>query len=273
MKRYVTALTIAGSDPSGGAGVQADIKTMSALGVYAMSAITAITIQNSLGVRGVEAASPDAVGGQIEAVFDDIPPMAVKIGMLFSESIARVTADTLIKYNARNIVLDPVMVATSGDKLISDKAVETITRRLFPISTLITPNVNEAKALTGVSGIMSQCESLRSMGARNILLKGGDDENSVDTSTDFLFPEGSLDPIPLHSPRIATVNTHGTGCTLSSAIASFLALGFHLEDAVKKAKEYISLAISHGADVRTGGGHGPVNHLFSPAPLEIIITK
>lgn len=272
MNFYTTALSIAGSDPSGGAGIQADIKTMSALGVYAMTAITAITIQNTVGVRGVEGVSPEAVSGQIDAVFDDIRPDAIKIGMLFSAATTRVVADRLRAHNATNIVLDPVMVATSGDKLITDEAIDTIVKFLIPAATLITPNAGEARLLTGTSDITSQIARLRELGAKNILLKGGDREMESDMSVDYLSLENTDSPIILESRRICTVNTHGTGCTLSSAIASFLARGFNLPESVSNAKRYITEALHSGADVTIGRGHGPVNHLFSPIP-SIITSK
>ena len=270
MKVYPTALSIAGSDPSGGAGIQADIKTMSALGVYAMTAITALTVQNTTGVRAVAGVDPVVVAGQVNAVFDDIYPDAVKIGMLFSSDTVNVVADILAGRHAANIVLDPVMVATSGDRLIDDNAINLIVGRLIPLATLITPNVREAEVLTGTSDIELQIESLRGMGARNILLKGGDRDNDSGFSTDFLSVEGCDSPVILESKRVATTNTHGTGCTLSSAIASFMARGYDITQSVSKAKMYVTEALRAGADINIGNGHGPVNHLFSPVPLEII---
>ncbi len=269
MNLYTTALSIAGSDPSGGAGIQADIKTMSALGVYAMTAITAITVQNTVGVRDVAGVAPEIVGGQIDAVFDDIRPDAVKIGMLFSADTVRVVADRLVARAASNVVLDPVMVATSGDKLITDEAIDMIVKRLIPVATLITPNANEARLLTGTSDITLQIAALRSLGAKNILLKGGDRDIDSDMSVDYLAVENSDTPVLLESRRVDTTNTHGTGCTLSSAIASFLARGFDLTESVSNAKYYITEALRHGAGITIGHGHGPVNHLFSPTPAII----
>lgn len=269
MNLYTTALSIAGSDPSGGAGIQADIKTMSALGVYAMTAITAITVQNTVGVRDVAGVAPEIVGGQIDAVFDDIRPDAVKIGMLFSADTVRVVADRLVARAASNVVLDPVMVATSGDKLITDEAIDMIVKRLIPVATLITPNANEARLLTGTSDIALQIAALRSLGAKNILLKGGDRDIDSDMSVDYLAVENSDTPVLLESRRVDTTNTHGTGCTLSSAIASFLARGFDLTESVSNAKYYITEALRHGAGITIGHGHGPVNHLFSPTPAII----
>lgn len=270
MKFYPTALSIAGSDPSGGAGIQADIKTMSALGVYAMTAITALTVQNTTGVRDVAGVNPEIVAAQINAVLDDIYPGAVKIGMLFSAGTAGAVADILTGRSVTNIVLDPVMVSTSGDRLMDDSAIEVIVKRLIPAATLITPNVREAEVLTGTTDIMQQIAALRSMGAKNILLKGGDRNDGSGYSIDRLVIEGSDNPVILESKRVMTANTHGTGCTLSSAIASFLARGYDIMQSVTQAKRYVTEAIRSGADISVGHGHGPVNHLFSPVPLEII---
>ncbi|WP_301390439.1 bifunctional hydroxymethylpyrimidine kinase/phosphomethylpyrimidine kinase [uncultured Muribaculum sp.] len=268
MKTYRTALSIAGSDCSGGAGIQADIKTMSAFGVYAMTAITAITVQNTLGVTDVQGIRPDIVAGQIDAVYRDIRPDAVKIGMLFSPDIVAAVADALERNKARNIVLDPVMIATSGDTLIDDEAIELIKRRLLPMSRIITPNVNEARALSGTDDTALQIKALRALGAHDILLKGGDKSSDSGTSTDYLSLEGSDNIMRLSNERVNTANTHGTGCTLSSAISSCLALGMSMRDSVIAAKEYISAALRNGADVTIGHGHGPVNHLFEPRRLE-----
>lgn len=268
MKTYRTALSIAGSDCSGGAGIQADIKTMSAFGVYAMTAITAITVQNTLGVTDVQGIRPDIVAGQIDAVYRDIRPDAVKIGMLFSPDIVAAVADALERNKARNIVLDPVMIATSGDPLIDDEAIELIKRRLLPMSRIITPNVNEARALSGTDDTALQIKALRALGAHDILLKGGDNSSDSGTSTDYLSLEGSDNIMRLSNERVNTANTHGTGCTLSSAIVSCLALGMSMRDSVIAAKEYISAALRNGADVTIGHGHGPVNHLFEPRRLE-----
>lgn len=269
MNCYTTALSIAGSDPSGGAGIQADIKTMSALGVYGMTAITAIAVQNTSGVRSVTGIEPEAVAAQIDAVFDDIYPDAVKIGMLFSPDIANIVADRLVERNAKNIVLDPVMVATSGDRLISEEAIDIITRRIIPVASLITPNVNEAIALTGTDDLKRQIEELRKLGAKNVLLKGGDRDSSNGMSVDYLALEGYDEPVVLESRRVITKNNHGTGCTLSSAIASCLALGYDMVESVSGAKRYITDALKAGAGITIGHGHGPVNHLYAPVPLKI----
>lgn len=269
MKHYATMLSVAGSDCSGGAGIQADIKTASALGVYAMTAITAITVQNTLGVTDVQGIRPDVVAGQIDAVFTDIPPMAVKTGMLFSSDIVAATAKSLASDHAANVVVDPVMVSTSGSQLISDDAIATIIERLFPLATIITPNYAEACRLTGETDPTRQADAFHKMGVKSVLLKGGDaPAGNHGIKTDYLSVDnGPL--IPLDAPSIMTPNTHGTGCTLSSAIASYLALGHDLEAAVRLAKEYITSALRHGAEIGCGNGHGPVNHLFNPHNLYI----
>ena len=271
MSTYCTALSIAGSDSSGGAGIQADIKTMSALGVYAMTAITAITAQNTVGVKAVESISPEMVGKQIEAVCSDIPPHAVKIGMLFSPEIVTIVTDAIIRYKLANVVLDPVMVATSGDKLISDEAIERIKTQLIPNSSIITPNAAEAVVLTDTDDTTLQARRLHEMGAKAVLLKGGDKDS--DSATDYLSLSPNSKLIALSLPKVATANTHGTGCTLSSAIASFLALGNTMEESVRRAKQYIAEAITAGAEVKIGHGHGSLNHLYSPYALTIFNTK
>ncbi len=268
MSKYIPVLTIAGSDCSGGAGIQADIKAMSALGCYGMSAITAITAQNTTSVSAIQGISPEIVSAQIDMVYSDIRPHAVKTGMLFSTDIVAATADALERNNACNIVIDPVMVSTSGSLLISRDAIDTVVSRLFPLSSLITPNVSEAKELTGTSDQQRQAEILHSMGAKNVLLKGGDNGDSQ-FKTDYLYMDGQSEPIALKSPAVDTRNTHGTGCTLSSAIACFLAMGHGIAESVKLAKEYISLALEAGRDVAVGSGHGPVNHFFQPHKLII----
>ncbi len=268
MKSYVPVLTIAGSDSSGGAGIQADIKTMSALGVYAMSAITAITAQNTTGVSAIQGIASKVVAAQIDMVYDDITPLAVKTGMLYSAEIISATADALARNNAKNIVIDPVMVATSGALLIDREAISTLVTKLFPMSTLITPNCEEARELTGSDDINIQVQRLREMGARNILLKGGDSKR-IDKKIDYLSLEGEEKLIELKSDAIDTMNSHGTGCTLSSAIASYLALGNDLTNSVKKAKKYITCALFAGKNVSIGTGHGPVNHFFDPQKLKI----
>ena len=254
------ALTIAGSDSSGGAGIQADIKTMMANGVYAMSAITALTAQNTVGVTGIMEAAPAFVGEQIDCVFTDIRPDAVKIGMVSSKEIIHVIAEKLKEYKAENIVVDPVMVATSGSKLISDDAIDALKEELFPLAAVLTPNIPEAQIL---SGMEITCEEEMIKAALMIsekyhcacLLKGG---HKVNDANDLLCYEGNCEWF--YGKRIQNPNTHGTGCTLSSAIASNLAKGYSLSESVKRAKEYISGAL--GAMLDLGAGSGPMNHGF-----------
>lgn len=270
MKTYCTALSIAGSDCSGGAGIQADIKTMSALGVYATTAITAITAQNTMGVVGIQGIDPSIVAAQIDAIYTDFKPCAVKLGMLFNADIVEAVADALMRNCATNIVLDPVMVATSGDYLIDRKAIAKIKSRLIPMCDIITPNANEALELTGTNDLDRQAQMILDMGAKAVILKGGDrDDIDRKMSSDYLYQPGK-ECVVLESKRIDTPNTHGTGCTFSSAIASFLARGLDMTEAAKAAKQYIIDALTHGADIKLGNGHGPVNHLFSPIPLKTI---
>lgn len=272
MKQYIPVLSIAGSDSSGGAGIQADIKTISAIGCYAMTAITSLTAQNTTGVTMIEGVSPEMVKAQIEAVWADIPPLAVKTGMLFNKAIVSEVATAFKRHNVSNLVIDPVMVSTSGSLLLERDAIESVKNELFPLATLITPNKSEAEELTGTADPMKQIERFREMGCRNILLKGGDDERT-DMKIDILSLEGEEDPITLRADAVNTPNTHGTGCTLSSAIASYLATGFDLEEAVTRAKIYITRAINAGARVKTGHGHGPVNHLFGPRHMKFILNN
>ena len=255
-----TALTIAGSDSCGGAGIQADIKTMTANGVYAMSAVTALTAQNTTGVQGIFEVTPEFLGLQLDSVFTDIFPNAVKIGMVSSEGLIGVIAKKLTDYNAKNIVVDPVMVATSGARLIDDGAVSALTEKLFPISTVITPNIPEAQVLCGLEIRNEQdmecaARAINEKYGCSVLLKGG---HSVSDASDLLCENGALKWF--HGRRIDNPNTHGTGCTLSSAIASNLAKGCTLEEAVKHAKNYISGALSAMLDL--GAGAGPMNHAF-----------
>ncbi|MBE7063071.1 MAG: bifunctional hydroxymethylpyrimidine kinase/phosphomethylpyrimidine kinase [Ruminococcaceae bacterium] len=254
-------LTIAGSDSGGGAGIQADLKTMTALGVFGMSAVTALTAQNTLGVAALSAVDPDFLKAQLDAVFTDLMPDAVKIGMVASAENARVIAERLLFYKASNIVLDPVMVATSGASLSPDGTVEEIEKYLFPIADLITPNMPEAAVLSGQSVKVSadMCTAAEKIGTKYrcaVLLKGG---HGTEDANDVLFSEGN------HTwfcgARIHTSNTHGTGCTLSSAIASFLAKGFLLPDAVQEAKSYLEGALRYGLNL--GHGSGPLWHGYT----------
>lgn len=263
MKEYKKVLTIAGSDSGGGAGIQADIKTISACGCFATTAITAITAQNTLGVTGIHVIPTETVERQIRAVLDDIGTDAVKLGMLPSaETIERIAA-LLIEYGVENIVTDPVMVATSGDRLISPEAVEAMRRHIFPISTLLTPNIPEAEFLTGIAirtveDYREAALKLQEDGVRSVLIKSGHFETPE--ITDYLLHEGRL--LPYTHDRIDTVNTHGTGCTLSSAIASYLALGLDLPLAVRAAEDFIFKAINNGKKYTLGKGHGPAHHFF-----------
>lgn len=272
MRNYYPVLTIAGSDSSGGAGIQADIKTISAIGCYAMSAITALTAQNTTGVRSVMAAEPQIVLDQIEMTATDIPPLAVKTGMLCNAEVVNAVAEGLRRLLTVTpdlpIVVDPVMVATSGAPLIEPEAVEAVVTQIFPLATLITPNIAEARTLSGTDSISGQIAALKELGCRNILLKGGDSQRT-DMKADILIPDRSDEPITLVADAVMTRNTHGTGCTLSAAIASYLALGYPLTDAVERAKLFITRALRAGASVETGRGHGPVNHFFSPRRLKI----
>jgi hydroxymethylpyrimidine/phosphomethylpyrimidine kinase len=257
------ALTIAGSDSSGGAGIQADLKTFAAHQVYGASVIVALTAQNTTGVRAIHAVPADFVAQQLDAVFEDLDVAAVKIGMLATAELIETVAAGLIRHKARDIVLDPVMVAASGAKLLQDDAVDAIRRHLFPLATLITPNLPEAATLlhTGIAetdaAIDEQAGKLAALGAANVLIKGG--HGAGDVSSDLLLlSDGARQRF--NAPRLATRNTHGTGCTLSSAIAAGLAKGLALPEAVGQAKSYISAAIAAADQVQVGHGHGPVHH-------------
>lgn len=276
-KRYARVLSIAGSDSGGGAGIQADLKTCAALGCYGMTAIAAITVQNTLGVTGIHGVPLDIVRGQIDAVVQDIGVDAVKIGMLATPDVVSVVADAIRRHQIRNVVLDPVMVATSGDRLIVPETAQALVQELFPLATVITPNLDEAALLLGrnIDGIAALDEAvsdLLALGAPAVLLKGG--HLSGDLVMDVLGRQGQAagDYMRLQSQRIVTHNGHGTGCTLSSAIASFLAQGLALEAAVTEARRYILGAIEAGAEVYTGKGHGPLNHGYAPLAQRIIAS-
>ena len=257
------ALTIAGSDSSGGAGIQADIKTMTMNGVYAMSAITALTAQNTTGVTGILEASPEFLKKQLDAVFEDIYPDAVKIGMVSSSELITVIADCLEKYKASNIVVDPVMVATSGARLIADEAIDTLKARLLPIAAVITPNIPEAEILADMT-IRSEADmenAARTLFGRYgcaTLVKGG---HSINDANDVLYSAESSEPVWFTGKRINNPNTHGTGCTLSSAIASNLAKGYSLAESVERAKAYLSGALEAMLDL--GNGSGPLMHNYA----------
>ena len=255
-----TALTIAGTDPSGGAGIQADIKTMTVHGVYAMSAVTALTAQNTTGVYGIMEADPEFLANQLDCIFTDIRPDAVKIGMLSSGEIMKVVAEKLRRYEAEHVVLDPVMVSTSGSRLMRTDAVETLAGELLPMAALVTPNIPEAEILSGMTirsaaDMEAAARAISEQYGCAVLCKGGHQINDAD---DLLWRSGSGKWF--HGKRINNPNTHGTGCTLSSAIASNLAKGFDLDTAVERAKAYISGAL--GAMLDLGRGSGPMNHMF-----------
>lgn len=256
-----TALTIAGSDSCGGAGIQADMKTMTMNGVYAMSAITALTAQNTTGVTGIMEVTPEFLAMQLDAVFTDIRPDAVKTGMVSSDKLIRTIAEKLRQYKAENIVVDPVMVATSGAKLIADEAVETLKSELLPLATLVTPNIPESEILADMK-IASQDDMVKAAEIISekygcaVLCKGG---HSLNDANDLLWNDGNC--TWFKGKRIDNPNTHGTGCTLSSAIASNLAKGFTLEKSVERAKDYISGALAAMLDL--GSGSGPMNHAFA----------
>ena len=256
-----TALSIAGSDSSGGAGIQADIKTMTANGVYAMTAITALTAQNTTGVTGIMEVTPEFLAQQLDCIFTDIRPDAVKIGMVSSSALIHVIAEKLKEYKAENIVVDPVMVATSGSKLISDDAIETLKTCLMPLSSILTPNIPEAEVLAEMK---VETEEEMILAAKKIsetfhcavLCKGG---HQLNDANDLLYRDGEYKWF--HGKRIQNPNTHGTGCTLSSAIASNLAKGYSMDESVKRAKDYISEALEAMLDL--GKGSGPMKHCFN----------
>ena len=256
-----TALSIAGTDPSGGAGIQADLKTMTMNGVFAMSAITALVAQNTTGVREIVETTPEFLGQQIDAVFEDIPPDAVKTGMVASCGLIETIAERLRFYRAKNIVVDPVMAATSGGRLISEEAVETLKTHLLPIAAVATPNIPEAEILSGMtihsqSDIEAAAKWIGDTYGCAVLLKGG---HNISGANDFLYADRA--GMWFYGPRIDNPNTHGTGCTLSSAIAANLAKGFDLPASIQRAKDYLSGAL--GAMLDLGQGRGPMQHNFN----------
>ncbi len=256
-----TALTIAGSDTGGGAGIQADIKTMTVNGVYAMSALTALTAQNTVGVQGIYEITPEFLAQELDSIFTDFTPDAVKIGMVFSIPQIGVIAEKLKQYNAKNIVLDPVMVATSGSKLINDDAVAALKEKLIPLADVVTPNIPEAEILSGMDiksadDMVTAAKKISNEFGCAVLLKGG---HSLNDANDLLYRDGGFKWF--NGRRIDNPNTHGTGCTLSSAIASNLAKGFDMDTAVMRSKEYISGALEAMLDL--GRGSGPMKHGFN----------
>ncbi|MCG9647591.1 bifunctional hydroxymethylpyrimidine kinase/phosphomethylpyrimidine kinase [Vibrio brasiliensis] len=258
-------LTIAGSDSGGGAGIQADIKAISATGSYACSVITAVTSQNTLGVSAIHPIPVEHIESQLDSVFTDLNVVAVKVGMLADADIIAMVARKIRQYKPKYLVVDPVMVATSGDPLLAQSAVATLKEQLLPLADLVTPNLPESAALVGgeipqnEQQMAEMVESLRALGAKAVLLKGGH-LDEVENSSDLLIEQQSYDL--LSAKRIKTTNTHGTGCTLSSAIASYLAQGNRLHKAVYLGKQYISQAISYADELKVGSGHGPVHHFF-----------
>lgn len=270
---YIPVLTIAGSDSGGGAGIQADIKTFSALGCFATSVITAVTAQNTLGVRAIVQLPPEMVESQIRAVMDDISPRHVKIGMVGDSSAIEAIASVLASYAVDGVVLDPVMVATSGDRLMREDAIALFKEKLIPLSTLITPNIPEAEALseqaiTCVGDMPSAARRILDYGCCGVLIKGGHLEGA--TKQDYLLyrcEDGNLREQIIFYETIHTPNTHGTGCTLSSAITSFLAQDYALEEAVARGREFLQRALIASEDVTLGSGHGALNHFFSPQKL------
>ena len=269
--QYPRVLSIAGSDSGGGAGIQADLKTFAALGCFGMTAITALTAQNTCGVRAIHPVPPDMLRAQIDAVLEDIGADAVKVGMLHSPEIVRTVAQAIDRHQLSRVVFDPVMVATSGAKLIDDPAIAVLVAELFPRTALITPNLDEAALLVGrplasAQDMAQAAAELVARGARAVLLKGG--HLTGDKVIDVLL-EASGEPIWMAAPRIATANTHGTGCTLSSAIAAHLALGATLAQAVQQARDFVRQALQAGASVKTGQGSGPLNHGFAPLPMQL----
>ncbi|WP_318309242.1 bifunctional hydroxymethylpyrimidine kinase/phosphomethylpyrimidine kinase [Flagellimonas crocea] len=266
---YPSVLAIAGFDGSGGAGIQADIKTISALGCYATTVLTALPVQNTQGVRKIYPIPVEAVGHQIEAIMDDIRPAAIKIGMVHTPQLVATISRTLGKYRKVPIVFDPVMVATSGHRLIEEATIDALVEQLLPIATIITPNMDEAALLAKMEvrtleEMRIAGERIKDMGCNSILMKGGHQETAKITSLFFDRHEGCF---PFETTKIKTNNIHGSGCTLSSAIASYLAQGETLYNAVASGQSYVHDAIDSGKNVRTGRGNGPLNHFFNPQKM------
>ena len=267
--RYCTTLTIAGSDCSGGAGIQADIKTMSALGCYASSVVTAITAQNTLGVYAIQHVKPSIIAAQLRAVMEDIRPDAIKVGMIVDGETIEVIKDILQQYKHIPLIVDPVMVSSSGSKLIEENAIAIFLKRLVPITTLLTPNIPEIEVLAKTKPISLTdfelaAQRLLNINCNAVLIKGGHREES--NKVDYLFRK-EHPPISFSSPTVETHNTHGTGCTLSSAITAFMARGLTLEKAIQRAKEYLTQALKAGAGITIGQGHGAVNHFYNPKKI------
>jgi len=272
-RTYVRVLSIAGSDSGGGAGIQADLKTFAALGCFGMTAITAITAQNTVGVAAIHGVPPEMVKAQIDAVVGDIGVDAIKIGMLLSADIVQAVADALRLLDPRPpIVLDPVMVATSGDRLLAPDTVEVMVRELFPLATVVTPNLDEAalllhRPIASAEALLDAAVDLVGLGAPTVLVKGGHLEGDEVTDV-FAAADGRTQVF--RAPRIQSSNVHGTGCTLSSAIAAYLAMGRSLTAAIKLGRSFVREAIAAGAEVTTGQGHGPLNHGHAPEAMRVV---
>ncbi|MDR1878473.1 MAG: bifunctional hydroxymethylpyrimidine kinase/phosphomethylpyrimidine kinase [Bacteroidales bacterium] len=276
MKTYPVILSIAGSDSGGCAGIQADLKTMSALGVFGASVITTVTAQNTLGVQLIHHLPASVLRAQAEAVLSDFPVSAVKIGMIGQKEAVGVIAEVLLKYKPFYVVIDPVMVAGSGDSLTDVETIELVKNKLFPLATVVTPNLHEVSALLGqkidtLSQMESAAKELAAWGCKSVLIKGGHLQDNL--MTDVLWIAKEQKTYHFSSPRITTNNLHGTGCSLSSAIASLLVLGKTIHQAVESAKEYITAAIDAGKDISVGHGNGPVNHFFNPQKLKTVEFK
>lgn len=268
--KYPKVLTIAGSDSGGAAGIQADIKTISAIGAYGMSVITALTAQNSLGVQGVYGIPPSFVAEQLESIFSDLVPDVIKIGMVHSTELVQTIAKYLKQHPNIPVIFDPVMVATSGDRLIEEDTIQSIIQELFPIATIVTPNMDEAALITkmpveNTSDMLQAGEKLIALGCQHAIIKGGHLKSSVLTSK---FIDHQLQTHEYHSSKIDTKNINGAGCTFSSAIASYMALGHDLISSVELANEYIFQAIENGKEVQTGNGNGPLNHFYQPSAMK-----
>lgn len=268
---YIRVLSIAGSDSGGGAGIQADLKTLAALGCYGMTAVTALTAQNTQGVQGIHPVPPDFLAAQIDSVASDIGAHAVKIGMLHSAELVHTVAQAIDRHALSNVVLDPVMTSASGARLLEDDAVQALVEELFPRATLITPNLDEVALLLGqpvrsAADMPQAAQALLQKGARAVLIKGGHLQG--EEVHDYLIERGQ-EPHDMQAERVATANLHGAGCTLSTAIAAFLALPLPLPLAVEAARSYVLDALKTGASVRTGKGVGPLNHGFSPKAMAL----
>lgn len=267
---YPSVLSIAGFDGSGGAGLQADIKTISALGCYATTVLTALPVQNTTGVTQVFPIPAEVVEAQLLSILSDIPPHAIKIGMVHNTAIVALIAKVLKNFPQIPIILDPVMLASSGDTLIKQESIQALQELLFPLAAIITPNLDEASLLTGkkidsLEKMYLEVPSVMALGVERVLLKGGHLNTEVLTS---LYLESGAEPTAYEYPKLHTLNTHGTGCSLASAIASKTAVGYKMETAVALAQDYVYRAIEAGKDVKTGAGHGPLNHFFDPKVLK-----